>query len=109
MHRRKKKITAKTTAAEPKPPKVSDELIYETILQMCRAAGLEGAVKPEEIAQTILPDYWQTLLKRVRLTASKQAQAGDLVILRKGEPADPTDFKGLVKFQITPQGMEKDN
>lgn len=85
---------------------MSDERVYETILAMCREAGLDGSVKPEAVAQELLPDHWQTLLKRIRLFASKLAIAGDIVILRKGEPADPTDFKGLIKLQITPQGME---
>lgn len=86
---------------------MSDELVYNTILEMSAEAGLEGTVRPELIAQKLLPNHWQTLLKRVRKTAAKQALAGDLLILRKGEVADPEDFKGLVKFRITEQGLNK--
>lgn len=86
---------------------MSDELVYDTILAMSAEAGLEGTTRPELIAQKLLPNHWQTLLKRVRKTAAKQAIAGDLVILRKGEVADPEDFKGLVKFRITEQGLGK--
>jgi hypothetical protein len=40
---------------------------------------------------------------------SKQlAVAGLLTILRKGEPADPQDFKGVVRLQITSAGLIDD-
>lgn len=95
----------------PKPrrrPRVSDQLVQSTILAMCRAAGPTGTVRPEDVARAILEKEWQTLLKRVREAAAKHAIAGDILILRRGEAADPEDFKGLVKFQITPQGMKKE-
>lgn len=100
----------KHTNPPPKPrrrPRVSDDLITDTILEMCRAAGVAGSVRPEDIARSLVDKQWQTLLQRIRQTAAKQALAGDLIILRKGEAADPDDFKGLVKLQITAQGLGK--
>jgi hypothetical protein len=72
---------------------------------MCREAGLNGTVRPESVAQVILPNHWQTLLKRIRLMSNQLAVAGLLTILRKGEPADPNDFKGVVRLQITSAGL----
>lgn len=91
-----------------KPRRVSDDEVRETILQMCRDAGLDGSVRPEDVARVILPDFWQTLLKRIRLMARQLTVAGKLTILRKGEPADPNDFKGLIRLQITELGMRPD-
>lgn len=88
-----------------KPRRVSDEEVRETILKMAGAEGLEGSIRPEDVARRILPDHWQTLLKRVRLTSKQLAVAGLLTILRKGEPADPEEFKGLIRLQITEAGM----
>ena len=88
-----------------KPRRVSDDEVRETILTMCREAGLAGSVKPENVARVILPDFWQTLTKRIRLTSKQLAVAGKIVILRKGEPADPQDFKGLYRLQITDAGL----
>jgi hypothetical protein len=88
-----------------KPRKVSDDEVRDTILTMCQEAGLNGVVKPEAVARTILPDFWQTLLKRIRLTSKQLAVAGKVLILRKGEPADPNDFKGIYRLQITEAGM----
>ncbi len=90
-----------------KPRKVSDDEVRDTILAMCRQAGLEDVVKPEEVARTILPDFWQTLTKRIRLTSKQLAVTGKIVILRKGVPADPTDFKGLYRLQITEAGLNE--
>lgn len=89
----------------PKPRKVSDDEVRDKILEMCRNAGLDGAVKPDDVAHVILPDFWQTLLKRIRLMSRQMAAAGTIVILRKGEPADPDDFKGLYRLQITEDGL----
>jgi hypothetical protein len=90
-----------------KPRRVSDEEVRQTILQMSRQAGLDGSLRPEDVARTILPDHWQTLLKRVRLTSKQLAVAGRLTILRKGEPADPNDVKGIIHLQITELGMQE--
>lgn len=90
---------------QQKPRRVSDEEVRETILTMCRAAGLDGVVRPEAVARVILPDHWQSLLKRVRLTGKQLAAAGLLTILRKGEPADPQEVKGLIHLQVTEAGL----
>ncbi|MCB8946170.1 MAG: DUF3253 domain-containing protein [Ardenticatenaceae bacterium] len=88
--------------------RIADTVVRATILEMCREAGLDGSVKPEAIAQAVYPEKWQTMLKRVRLMAKQMALAGDLVILRKGELADPEEVKGLIRLQITEQGLTAD-
>ena len=86
-----------------KKKRFSDDLIYQTILETCQAAGPEGAVRPEDVARQLYPGQWQTLLKRIRLYAHQLAQRGDILILRKGELTDPADeVKGLIKLRISP-------
>ena len=94
-----------TRPLPPKPRKVSDDEVRDTILEMCRKAGLNDAIKPEAVAVAILPDFWQTLLKRISLMSRQLAVAGKIVILRKGEAVDPDDFKGLYRLQITEEGL----
>lgn len=84
-----------------KKGKISDEAIVETILQMC-AADEDGIVRPEDVAMQLYPEDWQSLTKRIRLTARQLAEAGHIIILRKGESADPNDFKGVYRIQISP-------
>lgn len=86
----------------PKPRKfrISDEAVFETILQMCTAAWPDETVRPEDIAMTLHPEEWQALTKRIRLAVKQLAEAGHVQILRKGKPADPDDFKGVYRLQI---------
>ena len=90
---------------DPNQPKkkrrIADDLIKETILKQCAAAGPTSFTIPEAVAREIYPEQWQTLLKRVRLFARQMALAGQIVILRKGEIADPDeDVKGLIRLRI---------
>lgn len=86
----------------PKPRKfrISDEAVFETILQVCTAAWPDETVRPEDIAMTLHPEEWQALTKRIRLAVKQLAEAGHIQILRKGKPADPDDFKGVYRLQI---------
>ena len=86
----------------PKPRKfrISDEAVFETILQMCAAAWPDETVRPEDIAMTLHPIEWQALTKRIRLAVKQLAEAGLVQILRKGKPAEPDDFKGVYRLQI---------
>lgn len=83
-----------------KSKKISDELIVETIIQLCAAEGREGKIKPEDVALELYAEDWQSVLKRVKLTARQLAEAGHIEILRKGEPVDPNDFKGVYRLRI---------
>ena len=75
-------------------------MTYDQILQMCAAVGTDRAVSPSDVARELSPFGWQSLLKRVRAAAVKQAKAGYVEILRKGKPVDPDDFKGVYKITL---------
>ena len=110
----KKKVKAKTPLRkreqmkveqqEARKRKFSDELIYDTIRQMCAAAGPDGAIKPEDVARALYPEQWQTLLKRVRLFAKKLAEQGEIMIVRKGRVVDldEEEVKGIIKLRTNP-------
>ena len=93
---------------DEKPRRVSDEEVRETILTQAREAGLEGKIRPEDVAMALLPRHWQTLTGRIRLMSRQLAHAGDVVILRKGDPVDPDDFKGVYRIRITEAGLEEE-
>lgn len=88
-------------AKNSKKRKISDEAIVETIIQLC-AANEDGVVRPEDVAMELYAEDWQSLTKRIRLTARQLAEAGHIIILRKGEPVEPNDFKGVYRLQISP-------
>ena len=83
-----------------KKHRVSDEAIYDKILETCASTGAEKSIKPEHIAQSLVEFDWQPLIKRVRRAAVLLAHADMIYIMRKGQIADPDDFKGLYKVRL---------
>lgn len=86
----------------PKPRKfrISDEAVFETIIQMCAASWPDESVRPEDIAMTLHEVEWQALTKRIRLAVKQLAEVGHVQILRKGKPVPPEDFKGIYRVQL---------
>ena len=80
--------------------RISDNDLYNRILEMCGEAGHEKSVKPAAIAQSLVEFEWQSLLKRIKQTAARQAKSGYIHIMRKGKPADPDDFRGVYKLRL---------
>ena len=46
------------------------------------------------------PDGWGPLMQPVRRAAVRLMKAGRIVILRKGRPVDPDDFKGVYRLAL---------
>ncbi|MCG8492253.1 MAG: DUF3253 domain-containing protein [Sneathiellales bacterium] len=68
-----------------------------------------GEISPNHIAQKIAADrakenapkdIWRKYMTAVRQQAIHLARNGRLEIVRKGEVADPNDFKGLYKLRL---------
>ncbi len=75
-----------------------DDAILKTLTQ---AHG--KTLSPPEIAHAIAGDGdgdWHSLLVPIRRSAVSLAQAGRLVIYRKGKPADPNDFRGVYRLGL---------
>ena len=87
----------------------SDEAVRDAILHFCEAEGGDGAVDPGEVARSLYPENWQSLLPRIRLTAKKLALANHILILRKGKPVDPHDFKGVIKLCLGPAPFPRED
>jgi hypothetical protein len=75
----------------------------DAILDVLTPIGRETLSAPE-IAQAIAPGGdWHGLLMPIRRAAVDLAQAGRLVIYRKGKPADPADFRGVYRLGLPRQ------
>ena len=60
-------------------------------------------VGPTDVARTLAgdhPDAWAPLMPPIRRAAAKLMKEGRLVILRKGKPVDPDDFKGVYRLAL---------
>jgi hypothetical protein len=66
-----------------------------------RERGPGKTVDPAEAARALAgahPDQWGPLMQPIRRVAVALAEAGRVVILRKGKPVDPRDFKGVYRL-----------
>ena len=80
------------------PPTVED-----TILDLLRARGSERTIGPMDVARALGgddPDDWGPLMPDVRRAAVRLMKQGRLVILRKGRPVDPDDFRGVYRLAL---------
>ena len=77
--------------------------LENSILDILMRAGSRTLSAPE-IAHAMAPEGdWDGLLVPIRRAAVALAQAGRLVIYRKGKPADPADFRGVYRLGLPRQ------
>ena len=72
--------------------------IEAMILELTAARGPGKSICPSEVARALRPD-WHSLLLAVRQAASRLALAGQIDILRKGQPVDPLGVKGVIRLR----------
>ena len=72
-----------------------------TLLRLIAERGPGKTVDPTEAARALggdHPDGWGPLMQPIRRAAVALAEQGRVVILRKGKPVDPRDFKGVYRL-----------
>jgi hypothetical protein len=100
----KKKNKEATAPLEEKRPRRTMERV---IVDLCIADESGRGIDPVSAAKAFAEDRhetdplaWRKWLQQVRSTAVGMARKGDLLILRKGEPADPETFKGVYRLGL---------
>ena len=77
--------------------------VEETILRLVQARGAERTIGPMDVARALggdHPDGWGPLMPHVRRAAVRLMKQGRVVILRKGRPVDPDDFRGVYRLAL---------
>ena len=80
-----------------------DSDLEASILELARERGVSKSICPSEAAKQVAGAReldWHSLMQPARRAAVKLATEGRLLILRKGKPVDPTDFKGVYRLTI---------
>jgi hypothetical protein len=81
---------------------MSDDLIENAILTLAEQRGPGKSICPSEAAREAFPEDWQGRMRHVRAAAVHLARKGQVMILRKGKPVDPENFKGVYRITIAP-------
>ena len=79
--------------------------IEATILGMLEGRDPGKTLDPGEVARALggpKPDGWSPYMPAIRRVAVRLAKAERLVILRKGRPVDPDDFRGVYRLGLPP-------
>jgi hypothetical protein len=77
--------------------------VEDTILELLQARGSERTIGPMDVARALggdHPDGWGPLMPQVRRAAVRLMKQGRLVILRKGRPVDPDEFRGVYRLAL---------
>lgn len=97
-------MTEESEAAPEKPR--PDDLVASAILATISARGEGKTICPTDAARALAQSRgednlaWRRWLSPVRNTAKALARQGRLVIYRKGKPADPDDFRGVIRLGL---------
>ncbi|RDI61086.1 DUF3253 domain-containing protein [Microvirga subterranea] len=87
------------------PRKPTPEEIETAMLALVTERGAGKNLDPTEVARVVggdKPDEWGPLMGLVRQVAVRLMKQGRIVILRKGRPADPDDFRGIYRLTLPP-------
>jgi hypothetical protein len=90
------------------PENPTPEELETTMLALVEERGAGKTLDPTEVARALgggQPEGWGPLMQPVRRAAVRLMKEGRLVILRKGRPVDPDDFKGIYRLTL-PAGPE---
>ena len=73
------------------------------LLRLVAERGAAKTICPSEVARAVggdHPDGWGPLMQPVRRLAVQLMKEGRIVILRRGRPVDPDDFKGVYRLSL---------
>jgi Protein of unknown function (DUF3253) len=93
-------------------PAASPDDIQAAILSLAQARGPGKTLGPTDIARTLggdHPDGWGPLMQPIRRVAVRLMKEGRIVILRKGRPVNPDDFRGVYRLALPDDGARNES
>lgn len=104
--------TAPNTTKQP-----ADDPVAERILQTLAGLSTGDSISLMDAAKAVAetrrrpsdgPELWRRYMNAVRQQATHLARQGRIEILRKGQPVDPNNFKGVVRLRLPSPNSESD-
>lgn len=79
------------------------EALRAAVLDLLNRREAGKSISPTEAARALAGSdegQWNRLMKPLRAVAVEMAKAGELDILRKGKPVDPSNFRGVYRLAL---------
>lgn len=81
----------------------SPKILRKAILDLLNKPQAGKSISPTEAARSLAGSderQWSRLMKPLRMVAVEMAEAGEIEILRKGKPVDPSQFRGVYRLAL---------
>jgi 1,6-anhydro-N-acetylmuramate kinase len=91
--------------------KLADDPVATTILETLAGLAEGDSISLMDAARAVAdtrrkptdgPELWRRYMNAVRQQATHLARQGRIEIVRKGEPVEPKNFKGVVRLRLPP-------
>ena len=85
--------------------KASPEELEDAMLALLNERGPGKSISPADVASAVgghRSDEWGPLMQPLRRVAVRLMKEGRIVIVRKGKPVDPDDFRGTYRLALPP-------
>ncbi|WP_134495800.1 DUF3253 domain-containing protein [Microvirga pakistanensis] len=79
------------------------EALEKGMLALLAERGPGKSISPADVASAVggnQPEEWGPLMHPLRRVAVRLMKEGRIVILRKGRPVDPDDFRGTYRLAL---------
>lgn len=80
-------------------PNATDRRLEATILELLAERRRDATICPSEAARKVAPDGWRPLMERARAAARRLVAAGEIEIVQKGRPVDPSTARGPIRLR----------
>ncbi|WP_243375373.1 DUF3253 domain-containing protein [Microvirga solisilvae] len=88
------------------PKNVSPDELEAALLALLNERGPGRSISPADVASAVgghRSEEWGPLMQPLRRVAVRLMKEGRIVIVRKGKPVDPDDFRGTYRLALPPQ------
>ena len=75
-----------------------DRRLEETIVGLLGRRPTGASICPSEAARSVGGEEWRSLMEPARAAARRLQAAGQVTILQKGRPVDPSTAKGPIRI-----------
>ncbi len=78
---------------------VTSEPLETAILELLAKRAIAATICPSEAAQLVGGDEWRDLMEPARSAARRLQDRGEVMIMQKGKPVDPSTAKGPIRIR----------